>query len=97
MSIEDDIAQALVGTGLLQYPGDRHSLTAAVMPLVKRARAEALREAADEIEATFADPDRRRPKNPKAEVPTDYVNDPEWAELIVRNRADQVENEGERA
>lgn len=50
MSIEDDIAQALVGTGLLQYPGDRHSLTAAVMPLVKRAQAEALRDAVRDFE-----------------------------------------------
>lgn len=75
------------------------SRATAVMPMVRRAQAEAevraLRDAADEIKATFDDYDRRRPLHPKAKVPTDYVNDPQWAELIVRNRADRIEQEVE--
>lgn len=96
MNIEQEIAREV-----LEYvPGadgeaDSRTIAAAIMPLVRRAQAEALRDAAGEIEATFADYDRRRPLHPKAEVSTDYVNDPQWAELIVRNRADRIEQEVE--
>ena len=69
------------------------------LPLLNRVRAEgaaeALESAADEIKATFADPDRRRPKHPMAEVATDYVNDAQWAELIVRQRAQAIEQNSE--
>lgn len=102
-SIRDGIAQVTVNVAaptsqawLAFQGGENHReyvrrIAAAVMPLIRRIQAEALREASDEIEATFSDPDRRRPKHPKAKVSTDYVNDPQWAELIVRNRADRIE------
>jgi hypothetical protein len=98
MDIEEEIADEISG---IQVGSGYYSTTigidaaqeaaAALMPLFRRAQAEALREAAGEIEATFADYDRRRPLHPKAEVATDYVNDSQWAELIVRNRADRIE------
>lgn len=89
--MQEEIALAIVEA--LRKSARVEDWAAAVMPLVKRAQAEALREAADGVEAAFADPDRRRPRHPRAEVPTDYVNDPQWAELIVRDRADQIEKE----
>lgn len=39
--IEEQIQEALKSTGVLRFPGDRFSLAAAVMPLAKRAQAEA--------------------------------------------------------
>lgn len=53
-----------------------------------------LRAAADEIRAIFASPDRQRPRDPAGEYPTDLLNDPQWAEHIVRQRADRIEKEG---
>lgn len=89
MSIEDEIAQVLVDTGLLKYPGDRHTLTAAVMPLVKRAQAEAraaeLRDIADEfVDQAFMG----WPHN------VDVREAAEHFEGMVLKRAGRIENEG---
>lgn len=62
--------------------------------LLREERAKALEDAADEVRAVFADDDRQRPLRPDAETPTDFVNDAQWAELIVRNRAESIRNEG---
>lgn len=56
--------------------------------------AQVLRDAADEIRAIFASPDRQRPRDPAGECPTDLLNDPQWAEHIVRQRAARIEKEG---
>lgn len=92
--IADEISGIQVGSG---YYATNIGIDAAreaadaLLPILNRVRAEAVRQAAEEIKATFADPDRRRPRRPNADVVTDYANDPQWAELIVRNRADRIE------
>lgn len=56
--------------------------------------ARALQEAADEVRAIFNDPDRTRPLRRDAEVATDFASDPEWAAMVVEDRADRIEREG---
>jgi len=52
--------------------------------------AEVLEAAADEIRVILADPKRKRPLDPAGEFSTDLLNDPQWAEWIVRSRAARI-------
>lgn len=56
-----------------------------IQPRIRAAVAAALTEAADAIKSTSTDPDRRRPRATNAEVSTDFANDLQWAEQIVRD------------
>ncbi len=85
--IEEPIQEALKSTGVLRFPGDRFSLAAAVMPLVKRAQAEALREAAGALDASVAGLD------PERSIDISYINCTRIDAQELRRRADEIEKE----
>ncbi len=95
--IEEQIQEALKSTGVLRFPGDRFSLAAAVMPLVKRAQAEALREAAETLSEKFQDIPAW------TEAYREGVRTDEWMQggvrmtmsaiQVLRDRADRIEQE----
>lgn len=85
--IEEQIQEALKSTGVLRFPGDRFSLAAAVMPLVKRAQAEALREAATWVENLAAHDGVMYREDNDGDLEAASIPD------ALRDRADRIEKE----
>lgn len=62
--------------------------------LTARAEAATAERIAQAIEATFADPDRERPRKAGAEFATDFANDAEWCAQIARAAAASYTRDG---